>query len=60
MKYTQRNFRPTPENQRRLELAQNLGLNVSEIINEVLTMKFDDVLKQKSKRIQQALSAVSN
>ena len=57
-KYAQRNFRPWPENEKRLELASTLGLNLSEIINEVLDAKFDDVLKQKSKRIQQALNAV--
>ena len=57
-KNTQRNFRPWPKNQKRLELASNLGLNVSEIINEVIDAKFDDVLKQKSKKIQAALQAV--
>jgi hypothetical protein len=54
----QRTFRPWPENQKRLELADNLGLNVSEVINEVLRDRFDDVLKRKSRKIQEALQAV--
>lgn len=53
-----RSFRPWPENQKRLELADRLGLNVSEIINEVVEERFEAVLKQKSRKIQEALEAV--
>lgn len=57
-KATYRSFRPWPDNQKRLELADRLGLNVSEVINEVLEDKFDDVLRKKSRKIQEALQAV--
>lgn len=50
-------FRPNAENEKRLELAQNLGLNMSDILNEVMELKFEDVLKRKSLKIQQALAA---
>ena len=58
MKNASTTFRAWPENKKRLELASNLGLNVSEIINEVLKDRFDEVLKKKSKKIQAALDAV--
>jgi hypothetical protein len=56
--YKYRSFVPWPENEKRLEKAQTLGLNMSEILNEALEQRFDDILKQKSKRIQAALVAV--
>jgi hypothetical protein len=60
MKTTQRNFRPWPENQKRLELAQSLGLNVSELLNEAFAAKFDDLLKIRKNKLQAALSAVGS
>lgn len=54
-KSTQRNFRPWPENQERLELAEKLGLNVSELINEVLKKNVSRHLEEKAKQIRNAL-----
>ena len=51
-------FRPTPDNKKRLEMAQTLGLNISEIINDLLRENFDTVLRQKSKKIEAALKMV--
>ena len=36
-------FRPWPENKKRLELAEQIGLNISELLNETLKNSFDDV-----------------
>jgi post-segregation antitoxin (ccd killing protein) len=51
-----RNFRPWPDNQERLELAEKLGLNVSELINEVLQKNIARHLEQKAKQIREALA----
>jgi hypothetical protein len=58
MKNRSTTFRPWPENQKRLELASRIGINVSELINEVLEQKLDDALKRKSKQIQNELNAI--
>ena len=50
--YSYRSFMPWPENQQRLELAGQLGLNVSEILNEALQQRFDDIVKAKAKDIE--------
>ena len=55
-KTTQRTFRPTAENQERLELADRIGLNVSELINEVLEKHFNSHLENKARTIREALS----
>ncbi|MCU0783727.1 MAG: hypothetical protein MUF81_06695 [Verrucomicrobia bacterium] len=52
-----RTFRPWPTNQERLELAERLGLNVSELINEVLEKNVARHLEDKAKRIREALGA---
>jgi hypothetical protein len=57
-KYKQQSFRPWPENQKRLELAGRIGLNVSEVINEILNEQFDETLKRKGREIQKALETV--
>ncbi|HEV2434477.1 MAG TPA: hypothetical protein VG077_00615 [Verrucomicrobiae bacterium] len=57
-RYKQYALRPTPENEKRLELAKQIGLNVSELLNEALDAKFDDLLKKKSRDIQHALQQV--
>jgi post-segregation antitoxin (ccd killing protein) len=51
-----RTFRPWEENQERLELAEKLGLNVSELINEVLDKNITRHLEDKAKRIREALA----
>ncbi len=48
-----RAFRPWPENEERLEFADKLGLNVSELINEIL--KESKALKEKLERRQAEL-----
>ena len=58
MKTRSTTFRTWPNNQKRLEVASQLGLNVSELINEVLESRFDAVLQEKSKKIQSALKMV--
>ena len=57
-RYHQRNFRPSPANEKRIELAQSLGLNVSQLINQVLEERFDAVLEEKSIRLEKALKVV--
>jgi hypothetical protein len=56
MKSQQRNFRPWPENEKRLEQAAKLGFNISELINEVLKRSLDAALKEKTKSLQQVLA----
>lgn len=57
---TKRNytFRPWPDNEKRLELASEIGLNVSELLNEAVRDTFDELLKKKSRKIQHALEKV--
>ena len=55
-KYPQRNFRPWKENQERLELADRIGFNVSELINEVLQEHLPQHMRTKAEKIRQALS----
>ena len=52
----QRNFRPWPKNQERLELADRLGLNVSELINESLDRAAKRIIEEKTKSLREALS----
>jgi post-segregation antitoxin (ccd killing protein) len=51
-----RTFRPTPKNQERLELADKLGLNVSELINEALEKAAKQIIEAKTKKLREALS----
>jgi post-segregation antitoxin (ccd killing protein) len=51
-----RNFRPWPSNQERLALAERLGLNVSELINEVLDTNIARHLEEKARRIREAIA----
>lgn len=51
-----RTFRPTPQNQERLELADKIGLNVSELINEMLEKYFKAHMETKARTIREALS----
>lgn len=52
-----RTFRPTPENQERLEYAEKLDLNVSELINEALADSVKKIIERKVKKLREALSA---
>ena len=56
-RYVPRNFRPWPEVQKRLEFANEVGLNVSEIINEVLLKHSKPIIEEKIKKIQNRLAA---
>lgn len=51
-----RTFRPWPENQERLEIADKLGLNVSELINEALERSAKKLIEEKTKKLREALS----
>lgn len=51
-----RSFRPTPENQERLEFAERLDLNVSELINEALQRSAKEIIEKKAKKLREALS----
>jgi hypothetical protein len=57
-RYKYRTFVAWPENEQRLALASRLGINVSELINEALKGKLDDVLKKKTADLQEALKMV--
>jgi hypothetical protein len=47
------------QKRKKLELASRLGLNVSELINDVLAEKLDAYLTQKSKQRQSELNAIT-
>ena len=51
-----RTFRPWEQNQERLELADKIGLNVSELINEVLREHLSKHMQTKAEKIRQALA----
>ena len=51
-----RTFRPWPENQERLDLADKLGINVSELINEALEKAAKPIIEAKAKKLREALS----
>jgi predicted DNA-binding protein len=56
-KKVQRNFRPWPKNQERLEYAdEKLGFNVSELINEILETHLKSHIEAKTKKLREALS----
>lgn len=58
---TMRSFSPWPENQERLEYAQKLGLEVSQIVNEILSENLRAYLTKikqvKGKELRAALDA---
>ena len=52
-----RTFEPSKKNQERLEFAQNkLGLNITEVLNELLEKHLQKHLEDKTKRMREALS----
>ena len=56
VKRAQRNFRPWPKNQERLDLADKLGINVSELINEALEKTAKKIIEERTKTLREALS----
>ena len=52
-----RTFRPWPENQERLEFAEKIGVNVSELINELLKDHLKPRLEKKAKAVREAVAA---
>ena len=56
-----RSFNPWPENQERLEYAQKIGLEVSQIVNELLKEHLRPYLtkvkQSKAKELREALDA---
>ena len=55
---TVRSFKPTPDNEQRLAFASRIGVNVSELINEVLRERLDAALEKKTKELQRELKMV--
>lgn len=56
-KPTPRSFKAWPDNQARLQFAEQLDLNVSELINEVLQMHLRTHIEQKTRKLREVLSA---
>ena len=56
-KLVPRTFRPWTKNQERLEIADKIGLNVSELINEVLDKHLKPEMERKATKIREALTA---
>lgn len=56
METKHRTFRPWPKNQERLELADKLGINVSELINEALDKAGRKIIEEKTSKLREALS----
>lgn len=52
-----RTFRAWPENEERLAFAKRIGLDVTELVNEVLAKGLKPVLEQKAKKIREAVTA---
>jgi hypothetical protein len=57
-KYKYRSFMPWPENEQRLADAKRLGINVSELINEVLNERLETALRGKTEKLQKELNMV--
>lgn len=57
VKTTPRAFRAWPENQERLEFAEKIGINVSELINELLKDYLKPRLEKKVKAVREAVAA---
>lgn len=52
-----RSFKPWPENRERLEFAEKIGINVSELINELLKDHLKPRLEKKVKAVREAVAA---
>jgi hypothetical protein len=57
MKKQQCNFLVEPENKKRLEMATANGLNMSEVINDLIRDYFKPYIENKAKRISQLATA---
>lgn len=57
-KYRIRNFRPWPDNEERLAIADKLEFNVSLIINEALNNSLDEILVEHAKKLEANLKAI--
>jgi hypothetical protein len=55
-KTSQRGFRAWPENEERLVFAEGIGLNVSEVINEVLREHLKKAIETKTKKMREQLA----
>jgi hypothetical protein len=49
-------FRPWPDNAKRLDVAAKSGLNVSEMVNELIQTHFKSYVEQKAKKFAQLAS----
>lgn len=56
-KSLQVNFRPWPDNRERREFATELGVNISELMNEILRDTLKPRLEKKVKQIREAVAA---
>lgn len=52
-----RTFRPTAENRERLAYAEQVGMNVSELINEALAKSARQIIEAKTRKLREALNA---
>jgi hypothetical protein len=50
-----RSFRPLPEVEQRLEMASKIGINVSEMLNEILRDNLERAMKSKIAKLQKEL-----
>ena len=57
MKKQQCNFLVTPENKKRLDVAVESGLNMSEVLNDLITDYFKPYVENKAKKISQLANA---
>jgi len=52
-----RSFRPSAKNRARLAFADKIGLNVSELVNEVLEKHLKEAIEDRARKIREAVSA---
>lgn len=54
-----RNFRVWPENEKRLDVAAKNGLNVSEMLNELIRDNFKQYVEKKAQQYSQLASSAN-
>ncbi|MEN9575629.1 MAG: hypothetical protein RL514_3484 [Verrucomicrobiota bacterium] len=57
-RYKYRSFVAWPTNEQRLAAASRVGINVSELINEVLEERLEQALNTKTKKLQKELEGM--
>ena len=57
-RYKYRSFVAWPKNEQRLAAASRVGINVSELINEVLEERLEQALNTKTKKLQKELEGM--